>query len=76
MQLYRYLDAGVPKADALQLTRLAFIRGFVNVQANAVVGPDGDALISGLTTSQQRRFERGFANPYFWAGIELMGSAW
>jgi CHAT domain-containing protein len=76
VQMYRYLDAGVPKAEALQLTRQAFIRGLVNVQGDAVVGPDGDALIRGLTPSQQRRFERGFANPYFWAGIELMGSAW
>jgi CHAT domain-containing protein len=76
VQMYRYLDAGVPKAEALQLTRQAFIRGLVNVQGDAVVGPSGDALIRGLTPSQQRRFERGFANPYFWAGIELMGSAW
>ncbi|MBW0167484.1 MAG: CHAT domain-containing protein [Vulcanococcus sp.] len=76
VQMYRYLDSGVPKAEALQLTRQAFIRGLVNVQGDAVVGPGGDALIRGLTPSQQRRFERGFANPYFWAGIELMGSAW
>jgi len=76
VQMYRYLDAGVPKAEALQLTRQAFVRGLVSVQGDAVVGPGGDALITGLTPSQQRRFERGFANPYFWAGIELMGSAW
>jgi autotransporter-associated beta strand protein len=74
--LYRYLEAGVPKAEALQLARQAFARGLVRVQADSVVGPDGHQLISGLTSTQQRRFEAGFTNPYFWAGIELLGSAW
>jgi len=76
VQLYRYLDAGVPKAEALQLTRQAFARGLVRVQSGSVVGPDGHLLLSGLPPTQQRRFESGFTNPYFWAGIELLGSAW
>lgn len=76
VQLYRYLEAGVPKAEALQLTRQAFSRGLVRLQADQIVGPDGAVLTSGLTTSQQRRASGGFANPYFWAGIELLGSPW
>jgi CHAT domain-containing protein len=76
VQMYRYLDSGVPKAEALQLTRQAFSRGLVRLQGDTVVGPDGQVLISGLTATQQRRVEGGFGNPYFWAGIELLGSAW
>jgi CHAT domain-containing protein len=76
VQLYRYLDAGVPKAESLQLTRQAFARGLVRLQGDAVVGPDDAVLISRLTTSQKRRASGGFSNPYFWAGIELLGSAW
>jgi hypothetical protein len=40
------------------------------------VGADGQALLSGLTGSQQRRVAGGLENPYFWAGIELLGAAW
>ena len=76
VQLYRYLEAGVPKAEALQLTRQAFVRGLVRLQGDQIVGPDGAVLTTGLTTSQQRRASGGFANPYFWAGIELLGSPW
>jgi CHAT domain-containing protein len=76
VQLYRYLDAGVPKADALQLTRQAFARGLVRVQGDQMVGPDGAVLSTGLTTAQQRRAAAGLSNPYFWAGIELLGSPW
>ena len=76
VQLYRYLEAGVPKAEALQLTRQAFVRGLVRLQGDQIVGPDGAVLTTGLTTSQQRRASGGFANPYFWAGIGLLGSPW
>jgi CHAT domain-containing protein len=76
VQMYRYLDSGVPKAEALQLTRQSFSRGLVRLQGDSVIGPDDEVLISGLTQTQQRRVEGGLSNPYFWAGIELLGSAW
>jgi len=76
VQMYRYLDAGIPKAEALQLTRQAFSRGLVRLEDDRLVGPDGQLLIGGLTRSQQRRVEGGLGNPYYWAGIELLGAAW
>ncbi len=76
VQMYRYLDAGIPKAEALQLTRQAFSRGLVRLDADRVLGPDERVLISGLSTAQQRRVADGMQNPYFWAGIELLGSPW
>lgn len=76
IQMYRYLDAGVPKAEALQLTRQAFSRGLVRLDGDQLIGPDEQVVLNGLTTSQQRRIDSGLSNPYFWAGIELMGSPW
>jgi len=76
VQMYRYLDAGVPKAEALQLTRQAFSRGLVRLEGDQMVGPDGTALFGGLNDAQQRRVADGLSNPYFWAGIELLGSPW
>jgi CHAT domain-containing protein len=75
-QMYRYLNQGVPKAEALQLTRQAFLRGFVHLDGDRVMGPDGAVLLRNLTKEQQRRVSDGLKHPYFWAGIELIGSPW
>ena len=76
VQMYRYLQSGVPKAEALQLTRQSFIRGLIRLSGDDLIAADGSTLLSGLTADQKRRLSNGTANPYFWAGIELMGSAW
>ena len=76
VQMYRYLGQGVPKAEAMQLTRQAFIRGLVRLVDDQVVGSDGTPLLTDLTSSQQRRVVDGVRNPFFWAGIELMGAPW
>jgi len=76
VQMYRHLEAGIPKAEALQLTRQAFSRGLVRLEGDQLIGPDGRALLTGLTSSQQRRVAGGLSNPYFWAGVELLGAAW
>jgi len=74
--MYRYLDQGVPKAEALQLTRQAFLRGFVHLEGDRLLGPNGSILLRNLTKEQQRRVKDGLQNPYFWAGVELIGSPW
>ena len=76
VQMYRFLEQGIPKAEAMQMTRQAFIRGLIRLSDDAVLGVDGSPLISELTPSQQRRVSNGVENPFFWAGIELMGSPW
>ncbi|MEB3264481.1 MAG: CHAT domain-containing protein [Synechococcus sp.] len=76
VQFYRYLDAGMPKAEALQATRKAFASGSVRLQGDAVIGSDGKALLSGLSESQQRRVENGVTHPYFWGGMQLLGTPW
>ena len=75
-QMYRYLGQGVPKAEALQLTRQAFIRGLVRLDGDRVLGPDGAVLLQNLNSVQQRRVRDGLQNPYFWGGIELVGAPW
>ena len=41
-----------------------------------ILAGDGQVLLTGLTTAQQRRVADGLSNPYFWAGIELLGAPW
>jgi CHAT domain-containing protein len=76
VQMYRYLDQGVPKAEAMQLTRQAFIRNLVRLDGDRVMGVNDQPLLLNLTPSQQRRISSGANNPFFWGGIELMGSPW
>ncbi len=47
VQMYRYLSQGIPKAEAMQLTRQAFIRGLVRLDGNRIVGADGIDLLTG-----------------------------
>ena len=76
VQMYRYLDQGIPKAEAMQLTRQAFARNLVHLDGDRLLGVNNQPLLVNLTPSQQRRISSGVDNPFFWAGIELMGSPW
>jgi len=76
VQFYRYLEQGLPKAEALQATRRSFAAGQVRLQGNQIVGPDGVPLLQNLTLQQQRRVEGGLKHPFFWAGIALLGTPW
>jgi len=74
--LYRYLEQGVPKANAMQLTRQAFLRGQVRLVGDQLLGPDDQPLLAELTLSQQRRVTQGLDNPFYWSGISLLGAPW
>ncbi len=76
VQFYRYLEQGLPKAEALQATRRSFAAGQVRLQGTQIVGPDGAPLLQNLTLQQQRRVEAGLQHPFFWAGIALLGTPW
>jgi CHAT domain-containing protein len=76
VQFYRYLDQGLPKAEALQATRIAMATGKVRMEGDRVMGPDGVTLLEGLTPIQQRRIAGGLDHPYFWSGISLLGTPW
>jgi autotransporter-associated beta strand protein len=76
VQFYRLLDQGFPKADALLRTRQMFATGAIQLQGDAVVGPGEAPLLTGLSSAQRLRVAGGVQNPYFWAGIQLIGSPW
>jgi CHAT domain-containing protein len=76
VQFYRYLDLGIPKAEALQLTRRSMAIGSMRLVGDQVIGSGGDVLLSGLTTAQQRRISGGLQHPFYWAGFQLLGSPW
>jgi CHAT domain-containing protein len=74
--LYRLLDAGWKKSEALQEVRRAFAQGEVSLKGDCVVLADGTVLIRNLTTTQRRRVASGLEHPFFWSGIELLGTPW
>ena len=76
VQFYRYLDQGLPKAEALQATRRAMQTGLIRLQDDQILGVDGTPLISELTELQQSRIAYGMRHPFFWSGIELIGTPW
>ena len=76
VEFYRQLKAGLPKAEAMQATRRAFASGAVHLQADRLVNAKGELLLKGLTPEQQRRVQAGLTHPYFWAGIQLLGTPW
>lgn len=73
---YRYLKEGLPKAEAIQAARTAFAEGKMRADGNRVLGPDGRVVLQDLTPAQRARAARGMSHPYFWAGIQLMGTPW
>jgi CHAT domain-containing protein len=76
LQLYRYLDQGMPKAEALRATRRAMATGTLRLQGDKVIGSDGVPLLTSLSPAQQRRIAQGMNHPYFWAGVQLIGTPW
>lgn len=76
VQFYRYLDAGMPKAMAVQATQIAMANGSLRVEGQQLLAADGSVLLRNLTPSQQRRVEAGLSHPFYWAGITLLGTPW
>ena len=76
VQFYRLLDQGLSKSLALQTTRQMFSSGMIRLEGDVVIGAAGQPLLNELNPSQRRRIEAGVQNPFFWAGIELIGSPW
>jgi CHAT domain-containing protein len=76
VMFYDQLQRGSSKAEALRTTQRAFARGEVRVEGSRVIGPGGATLLANLPESYQHRYGRGFSHPYYWAGVQLVGSPW
>ena len=48
----------------------------IRLENDSLIGIDDKILLSDLNNSQKRIVRNGLSNPFFWAGIELMGSPW
>jgi CHAT domain-containing protein len=76
IQFYRALQSGTPKAEAMQQVRRTMIQGRFRLDGQRLIGPDGQVLLDNLSAEQIRRVAGGLTHPYFWAGIELLGTPW
>jgi hypothetical protein len=61
--LYRNLEQGLPKAEALQATRRSSANGQVRLKGDQILGPDANPLLQNLTLQQQRRVGAGLHIP-------------
>ena len=76
VQFYSLLDRGFSKLQAYRRVVRAFIRGEVRVEDGSIVGLNGQVLVRDLSSSQLERYRAGFARPYYWAGIQMIGLPW
>jgi CHAT domain-containing protein len=76
VEFYRQLGRGLPKDEALRVTRLAFRQGTIRLQDDRIVDAQAKTLVAGLSPGDRLRLAEGLSHPYFWAGITLSGSPW
>jgi CHAT domain-containing protein len=76
VEFYRQLARGLPKDEALRVTRLAFRQGAIRLQGDRLVDSQARTLVAGLSPGDRLRLAESLSHPYFWAGITLSGSPW
>jgi CHAT domain-containing protein len=76
VQFYRLLERGLSKGQAIMQTRQNLSSGRVRLIGDQLLDPDGEPLLSNLTAVQQQRIRSGLQHPFYWAGINLMGTPW
>jgi len=76
VEFYRQLARGLPKDEALRVTRLAFRQGAIRLQDDRIVDAQARTLLAGLSPGDWLRLAEGLSHPYFWAGMTLSGSPW
>lgn len=76
VEFYRQLARGLPKDEALRVTRQAFRQGAIRLQDDRIVDAQTRTLVAGLSPGDRLRLAEGLSHPYFWAGMTLSGSPW
>jgi CHAT domain-containing protein len=76
VEFYRQLGRGLPKDEALRVTRLAFRQGTIRLQDDRIVDAQAKTLVAGLSPGDRLGLAEGLSHPYFWAGMTLSGSPW
>ena len=76
LQMYHYLNTGIPKSEAMKLTRKAFIKKLIKLEGNSIIGAEGNILLNNLSRNNLITFKEGINKPFYWSGIQLLGSPW
>lgn len=80
-EFYRQLYQVPIKAEALQQTQIAMLRGEVGLQGNQLYGPTGglqlsDREVTELTTQLEAFGVDDLSHPFFWSAFTMVGSPW
>ncbi|MBE9180640.1 CHAT domain-containing protein [Oculatella sp. LEGE 06141] len=80
-EFYRELALVPIKAEALQQTQIAMLRGEVQLEGNQLSGPTGNLELSDSTAAELSALMDEFgvddlSHPFFWAAFTMVGSPW
>ncbi len=70
-EFYQRLKSTLNKADALQQTQIAMIRGQVYLQSGKLISPRGNVALPDILSGSK---EEDLSHPFYWAGFSLIGS--
>ncbi len=72
-RFYKDLQSARIKAEALQQTQLAMIRGQVFIRDNQIQGVEGDGIPLPEDSSSR---DENLVHPYFWSSFTMIGTPW
>lgn len=76
IKFHQFIARGLAKDIALRTTQDLFRLGKIKLVGNTIVDDLGDALVTGLSQSDQSRLKDGLGHPYYWSGMVLSGRPW
>jgi CHAT domain-containing protein len=72
-EFYQRLKSTLNKADALQKTQIAMIRGKVYLRGGELVSSRGNVVLPDILVNNNKK---DLSHPFYWAGFSLIGSPW
>ena len=76
VQFHRFMNQGLHKDQALQMTQQLFQSGAISVQDGQIMNSSNEVLLTGISRGDQQHLSRRLSHPYFWAGAILTGRPW
>lgn len=73
-EFYRQLKQAPIKAEALQQTQIAMLKGQVRLAGNKLTGPGGRSIV--LPPELLSSSDPSFTHPFYWSAFTLIGSPW
>jgi CHAT domain-containing protein len=72
-EFYQRLKSTLNKAEALQQTQIAMIRGEVYLRGGELVSSRGNVVMPDILVNNNKK---DLSHPFYWAGFSLIGSPW